>query len=379
MKIVIVGAGVAGLATGWRLVQAGAEVTVLERAQAGQGATWAAAGMLETVEGDDAPDAVFGRHSATLWPAFACELEAQTGISVRYRPDGVVIAARTDEETAHLKAQEAKLSRRGRKARWLDGDEARALEPLLALDVLGALYDSEEAQADNRALGRALARAFVRAGGKLLVNESVVRIEIRDGRAIGALTPFALHEGDAVLLAAGAWTSRLEGIPPDAIPPTIPMKGEMIALTPPQRPGGGTAVPKHLIWGNGIYCVPREDCLLIGATLEDAGFDTATTLAAAQWLNDSAARLLPALASWELAEHWAGLRPGTPDGLPILGETAVSGLFAAAGQFRNGILFAPAIADALSDLILGRRNSAAISPFDPRRFSGSLAGRKIVP
>jgi glycine oxidase len=369
MKVVIVGAGAAGLAIGWRLAQAGAEVIALERAQAGRGATWAAAGMLETIEGDDQPDVVFGRQSAALWPAFKDELEEQSGVSLGYRADGVVIAARRQDEAAHLKARVDTLAARGRKVHWLDSSQARALEPLLAPDILGALHDEDEAQVDNRAFGRALARAFVRAGGKLLINESAVRIEMRDGRAIGALTPFTLREADAIVLAAGAWTSRLEGIPPEALPPTIPMKGEMIAL----KPRSNAELPKRLVWGNGIYCVPREDRLLIGATLEDAGFDTQTTLAAAQWLNDCAVALLPALADWDLAEHWAGLRPGSPDSLPILGETAVSGLFAATGQFRNGILFAPAIAETLSGLILGRRNSAAISAFDPKRFSDSLA------
>lgn len=374
MKVVIVGAGAAGLAVGWRLAQAGADVTVLDRAQPGQGATSAAAGMLETVEESEGPDALFGRYAATLWPAFAAELEAAAALSVRYRADGVVIAALTAEDAAQLKARIPLLAARGRPARWVETSEALSLEPLLASDILGALHEEQEAQVDNRALGRALARAFVRAGGKLLANEAAVRIELHDGRVTGVLTPFTRHEGDAVLLAAGAWTSRLEGLPPDVLPPTVPMKGEMIAL----RPSQGAALPKRLIWGNGIYCVPRDDRLLIGATLEDAGFDSRTTLAAAQWLNTSAEKLLPALKSWELAEHWAGLRPGSPDGLPILGETAVSGLFAATGQFRNGILFAPAIADALSGLILGRPNSAAITAFDPKRFAGSLAAGESV-
>jgi glycine oxidase len=145
------------------------------------------------------------------------------------------------------------------------------------------------------------------------------------------------------------------------------MKGEMLALVPPEQ----TALPDHVVWGGGVYLVPRGGRLLVGATLEDAGFDTSLTKNAENWLTDRLLRVMPGLKDWAIAEHWAGLRPGSPDSLPLLGPSTISGLFVASGQYRNGILFAPAVAEMLSGLVLERPTDFAA--FDPRRFTGSLA------
>jgi len=364
VRVIIIGAGVAGLSIGWRLLQAGAEVVVLERAQPGQGATWASAGMIAvTGENGDAetPDAQFARYSGSLWPAFAAEIEAASGRSIAYRSDGALMVAK-DEQAAAAYAARADAS--GGKAKFLSARDACALEPLLAPDIAGALYDPGEAQVDNRALGAALTAAFLRAGGKLLAYETVYRVDVWENRVTGVVTPFAKYHGDAFILAAGAWTSRIDGLPADAMPPVVPVKGEMIALAPPDT----AALPKRIVWGNEIYLVPRRDRLLVGATMSNEGFDTAETEAAATWLQSHAAGVMPALGEWEIAEHWAGLRPGSPDNLPILGETALKGLFVAGGQFRNGILFAPAIAEALSSLVLGRAPPYSIAAFNPMRF-----------
>jgi len=357
MKIVIVGAGAAGLATGWRLAQAGAEVVVLERAQPGQGATWASAGMIEPVTDDDVL-AAFGERSAKLWPAFAAGIEEQSGQTIGYRADGALLVARNQDEAAALRVRGSPMS----------AQDARAMEPMLASDIAGALFDTAQARVDNRALSDALAIAFQRAGGTLLRNEAVIRFEIAKERAAAVLTPFARHEADAFVLAAGAWSGEFAGLPAAARPPVVPVKGEMIALVPPP----GAALPKHVVWGNEVYLVPRGGRLLIGATVEEAGFDTSLTPRARDWLFGHAAALMPALARWEIADHWAGLRPGTPDGRPILGATTIPNLFAATGQYRNGILFAPAMADALRSLILERHESAQLLAFDPKRFAPAL-------
>ena len=145
----------------------------------------------------------------------------------------------------------------------------------------------------------------------------------------------------------------------------------MIALAPL----AGTALPIRLVWGNEIYLVPRHDRLFVGATVSREGFDTRATSAAGQWLRKRAVELMPALQGWKLTEHWAGLRPGYPDDLPVIGETAVPGLFIASGQYRNGILLAPAIAEALRSLILEHRQPPEILAFHPHRFTGHhLAG-----
>jgi glycine oxidase len=372
MKVVVIGAGVAGLSIGWRLQQAGVEVTVLERAQAGQGATWAAAGMLAaTAELGEAqtPEGELAYRARKSWSDFAREIEDASGTTIGYAQNGALMIAMDAQQAADF----ASRATADPDLKILSANDARMMEPLLAPNIAGALWASREAQVDNRALGQALARAFVRVGGKLVLNEAVVRIETNEGRAVAALTPAGLYHADAFVLAAGAWSGLIGGLPPDATPPVKPMKGEMLALVPPN----GGALPGHVVWGNEVYLVPRGDRLLVGATLEEVGFDTSLTDAAEDWLSARAVSLMPDLRHWKIAEHWAGLRPGSPDGLPLLGPSAVSGLFVASGQYRNGILFAPVVADILSGLVLER--PADFAAFDPRRFAGSLVQASNVP
>jgi glycine oxidase len=366
VKVVIVGAGIAGLSIGWRLRQAGVSVTIFERAQAGHGATWASAGMIAaTAEHEEArsPEGELAYRARTMWPDFAREIETSSGMKIGYNEGGSLMVAMTAQENARYAARAADDP----ELKVLAAADARIMEPMLSESVAGALWASKEAHVDNRALAQALARSFVRAGGTLSVNEAVVSIESRDGRAVAARSTFGLHEADAFVLAAGAWSGQIDGLPAAAVPAVRPMKGEMLALEPPL----GIALPVHVVWGNDVYLVPRGGRLLVGATLEDAGFDTGVTDAAAAWLSGRALSVMPSLRQWRIADHWAGLRPGSPDGLPLLGPTAVSGLFVASGQYRNGILFAPAVAEILSGLVLER--PVDFAAFDPRRFAGALA------
>jgi len=357
MKIIIVGAGVAGLSIGWRLQQRGASVTVFDRAQPAQGATWASAGMIAAageLGAAQTPEAEFAHYSSGLWPDFATSIEEASGRKISYRRCGALIVARNAQEALTLESMPG--------AELLDARQALAKEPMLAPDIAGALWAPDEAQVDSRALGAALATAFKRAGGTLVANEAVLRFKVESGRVRSLVTPFATYEADAFVLAAGAWSGGIDGLPPGAAPPVKPVKGEMIAVAPPS----GASMPAHIVWGNGGYLVPRNDRLLIGATSEDKGFDTKVTDEAADLLSSRARDLMPALAQWEVVERWAGLRPGSPDGLPMLGRTSIEGLYAATGQFRNGILFAPAIAENLTRIIL--EQAAEIAAFDPRRF-----------
>ena len=357
MNVVIIGAGVAGLGIGWRLAQAGAQVTVLERGQPAQGATWASAGMI-AVAGESAGAASlesdFARDSSALWPDFAKEIEQESGLEIDYRRNGALLIARDKN------AIDALATRPG--AGYLTAAEARAMEPMLSPDIAGAAWAPDEAQVDTRLLGQALARAFQHAGGTLSVNEPAVRFEVRGDEALALHTPFHRYAADAFILAAGAWSRELGGLPPQVLPPVRPVKGEMIAVAPPP----GARLPERAIRDGHVYLVPRRDRLLVGATESESGIDTSVTDAATQWLSDGAIALMPGLATWEVVERWAGLRPGSPDGLPILGASALGRLFVATGQYRNGILFAPAIAQNMSRLVLG--HAAGIAAFDPRRF-----------
>ena len=357
MKVVIIGAGVAGLSVGWRLRQEGADVTIFERAQPARAATWASAGMIAAggeLGGATTPDAAFGQFASSLWPDFAREIEVASGRTVRYRRCGALIVAWTQSELAAIKPWPG--------AEKLDATSARALETRLPSEIAGALWAPDEAQVDSRALGDSLVSAFVRAGGTLIANEPVLKIDVRDSYAASAETPFARYEADAFVIAAGAWSGTFDGLPAEAVPPIRPIKGQMLAIVP----RAGEPLPGHIIWGNGVYLAPREDRLLIGATSEDVGFDTGVTDAAADLLSSGARSLIPSLARWDVVERWAGLRPAAPDGLPMLGRSMVDRLFVASGQYRNGILFAPAIALQMCRIILHKEPE--IPAFDPRRF-----------
>ena len=363
MKVVIIGAGIAGLSVGLRLLDAGCDVVVLERARPGRGATWASGGMIAATaeNADDAtPEARFAHRAAALWPDFAAQIEKRSGQPIAYRRDGTLIVALSKGAYANLAA------RKTLDTVVLSAQETLRLEPSIAPGLFGALWAEGDAQVDNRAVGWALALAFVNAGGTLQMNEAVVALEFAKGAVRGARTPFSLYEGDAFVIAAGAWSGDIQGVPPEALPPVIPVKGEMLALNPAAR----SELPTRLIWGEGVYLIPRHDCLFVGATTSREGFDTSTNDGAENWLLSRARALVPTLAGWEVAEHWAGLRPGSPDDLPLIGETAVARLYVASGQYRNGILFAPAIADALHSLILERRQPPEITAFDPKRFIG---------
>jgi glycine oxidase len=362
MNVVIIGAGVAGLGIGWRLLQAGCAVTILERAQPAAGATWASAGMLAiAAELEDATEAerMLALRAQALWPGFAAELEAASGRSVFLSRVGALLLAADGAEL------EVMGSRAQGGLRILDRKEAHALVPLLG-DTVGGLWSPHEAHVDNRALGEALAIAFLKAGGTLNPNEAAVTIE----RGPRVRTPYGHYDADAVLVAAGAWSGLLDDIP------VTPVKGEMIALSPPNGLSPpGAVLPVPVVWGEGVYCVPRPHLgeggwLLVGATVQEKGFDTTLTQAARDTMHSAAQKLMPSLADWTVADHWAGLRPKSPDGLPLLGPTAKDGVFVAGGQYRNGILFAPAIAQEMADQVMGK--AAVIPDFDPRRFSGRI-------
>jgi glycine oxidase len=334
-------------------LQAGWEVTILDRSQPGFGASWAAAGMLAvTAELEDAtqPELDFALSSNRLWPQFAIELEQASGRDIGFTRSGTLMLA----------ADAAELEAMRPRGKLVDGPGARALAPLLG-DVPGGLWVPDEAHVDPRHLAEALAVAFLKAGGRLVPNEAVVAIERQGGRAVSVLTPYGRHGADAFVIAAGAWSGLLDI-------PVTPVKGEMIALASP----GGAALAGPVIWGNGVYCVPRPHSgeggrLLIGATVQQAGFDTGLTLAARDHLRGRAESLMPSLKDWALADHWAGLRPASPDGLPLLGPTQTENLFVASGQYRNGILFAPAIAQMMAELVRGQ--GCIIPEFDPKRFT----------
>jgi glycine oxidase len=365
MKVIIVGAGIAGMAIGWRLAQAGAEVEIYDSGLAGRGATWAAAGMIAPgaeLKDESEELAAFARRSRAAWPSFAAELEAESGCNIGYSEPGSLVLA-LDDARAQALAEHAK-KHNAFSAEWLGPQTVREREPLVSPDVRGALHIPGDAQVDNRLIAEALHVALARRDIIVHENTEVRGLLITDSRVRGIVSAKGSVASGAVIVASGAWLNDF-GAASAELPPVVPVKGQMIAVQVP----AGTSLPKHLLWGADAYMVPRRDRVLIGATVEDAGFDTSVSADACTRLLSAAARIVPALREWPVSEMWAGLRPRSPDGAPVLGASSMEGLYVAGGQFRNGILFAPAVADAMQQIVLTSRSSSELRSFDPRRFS----------
>ncbi len=371
-SVAIVGAGIAGLAVAWRLAQAGAAVTVFERGRAGRGASHAAAGMLAGgVEIEPGEEGLYplSRRAQALWPDFAAELAAAAGLppaALGYRGEGTLVVARTADELRRLEQRARLQAGLGVALERLESAALRQLEGHLSADLLAGYLSRADHQVENRALAPALVDALRAAGGCLREEAPVAALLCRNGAAAGV----ALEDGsevaaDAVVLAAGAWIGRLAGVPADCRPPVRPVKGQMLALAmDPARP-----LLRHVLWGPGVYLVPRRDGrLLIGATVEERGFDTQVTAGGVLSLLDAAWRLLPGIEELPLIESWAGLRPTSRDDQPILGPTPLPGLHLAGGQHRNGVLLLPVIAEALLASVQGRPLPAAAAAFTLARF-----------
>ncbi len=367
--VVVVGAGAIGCAIARRLAKARRRVIVLDRGQPGREASSAAAGLLcAQGEGHEGPFLDLCLRSRAQFPALVEELEAETGMDVGYSACGILEVALSEDEDRRLAARAAEQAARRLSVERLDGASVRRLEPGLSPSARGGLLFAEEAAVDTGRFALALARAAAAAGALLLPETPVARI-LAEGERIQGVRLASGEEihAEVVVNAAGAWAGFGGDLP---IPlPVRPAKGQMLALEAPplafRRP----------VLGAKTYLVPRpEGRLLVGATVEDAGFDKSVTAEGALSLLAGAIAIAPGLRGARLVETWAGLRPRTPDGWPVLGEAGVPGLYAAAGHFRNGILLAPVTAEILAGLILEGRSPVSIGAFRADRFAARAAG-----
>ncbi len=367
--VVIVGAGVIGLSVAWRLAQRGAAVTVLERGRAGGGASHAAAGMLaacaEAEPGEEALVAL-GRLSQALWPVFAAELEAATGLSVDLRREGTLVLALNADDHGRLRHQLEFQKRLALPLDWITPAEARRREPHLGA-IAGAVFSPEDHQIDNRRLAAALKIAAAGAGAIIREHTDVVRISTTGARASGVeLADGTEVAASTVVIAAGAWSRAIDGVPQALRPPVRPVKGQMLAL----RMDAAAPLISHVVWAPNIYMVPRSDGrLLLGATVEEKGFDMTLTAGGVLALLEAAWRVLPAIEDLPIDEMWVGHRPGSRDDAPILGPAALDGLVYATGHHRNGILLTPVTANAIARLVADGAIDAAIRPFGLERFA----------
>jgi len=367
-RVAIIGAGVVGLGIAWRLARR-AEVAVFDRGAAGMGASHAAAGMLaaccEAEPGEEALLALC-RDSQSRWPGFAQELLQASGIDVELRQEGTLVLALTADdqaEAAHRLDFQKKL---GLPLEWLSAAQTRAREPHLAGKIAGSVFSREDHQVDNRKVAAALRIAAERTGVAIHEHRPVKDISISNGRADGIV----LEDGtrvaaDLVVLAAGAWSRGIAGLPPDRRPPVRPVKGQMLAL----RMDAAAPLLNHVLWAPGAYLVPRRDGrLIVGATVEEKGFDETITAGGLLTLLEAAWRAIPAIEELPVDEIWTGHRPGSRDDAPILGRAPAENLFYATGHHRNGILLAPLTADAMAKLMLDDVVEPAIRPFGLERF-----------
>jgi len=368
-RVAIIGAGVNGLAIGWRLARAGCAVDVYDRGPVGREASWAAAGMLAAgLEAEPGEEALFGfcRHAQDLWPGFAREVEAASGLPIGYRDEGTLAVALTRDDAAELRFSAEFQTRLGVDLTRLTGAELLKREPMLRPGLAAAVHSPADHQVDNRWLVPALAEALRRAGGAVHDHAAVEAVATDRGRATGVVVAGTARPADVVVLAAGAWSGGIAGIPREALPPVRPVKGQMLALQmDPAAP-----LLRHVLWAGKAYLVPRLDGrLIIGATVEERGFDTTVTAGGMLSLLDAAWRVLPGIEELPIVESWAGLRPGSRDDAPILGPSAIEGLVFATGHHRNGILLLPATVEAVAGTILEGRLTVAAEPFRIDRFT----------
>jgi len=339
--VIIVGAGVIGLSLAIELRKRGAQALVVERGEPGREASHAAAGMIAHC-GDETPALLqpLATASARMYPEFVHELQDESGVNPDLR----------DQGTLSLSPPENRSAAR-------DLLPLKELEPALSNCPHAAVH-LKERSVDPRALVSAALKAAKHRGLDVSSGAAIKEVLISDGRAMGVASDKTTYSAPVVVNCAGAWAGQFSPLHF----PARPVKGQMLAVAAPR-------LLQHVIRAPDVYLVPRTDGrILIGSTLEDAGYDKRTDPATIQRMHKAAMSLIPALEGARLLEDWAGLRPGTPDDLPILGATSIPGYFVATGHYRDGIMLAPITARLMAQVIVGENCEYDISSFSPARF-----------
>lgn len=347
---IVGGGGLIGISLARELRKQEMRVLVVERAQPGGEASRAAAGMLAAFDPHTpAPLRPLAEASARLYPEFVREVEDESGLRVDFRRQGTILL---------LASEEAARSSPGEP---LHGGRTAELEPRLALPHDHVARFLQEDSVDPKALIAASVKAARHRGVEIASGAAVREVVVEQGRVTGIRTARTRFTAGVVINCAGAWAGQLAPLPV----PTRPIKGQIVELAVPHE------LLRHVVRCPGlVYLVPRSDGrILLGSTLEDAGFDKRTDAETLHRLQHAATGLLPALGGARILQAWAGLRPGTPDDLPILGATPVAGYFLATGHYMNGILLAPATARALAELVCGAQPEVDLQPFSVARFA----------
>lgn len=365
-EVLIIGGGIIGLSVARALHKKGAKkITILERGRIGGEASYAAAGMLApNAESNRADD--FFRFCTTanaLYPAFAEQLFEETGVDIELDRRGTLYAAFTDADVAEIRRRFEWQQAAGLTVEHLNAAAARKCESFISPDVREALFFPNDWQVENRKLLAALRKYAATNQIETIENAEVTSLLTENGKTVGAATAHRTFAAQQVVLATGAWTTliKADGF---RLPKVKPMRGQIIAFQTAKRLFG------RVIYSPRGYLVPRLDGrILIGATVEDVGFDQTPTPRGAEFLRETALEIAPSLINLNVAEHWAGLRPFAADGLPVLGAIPeVENLSVATAHYRNGILLAPLTAEIIAEKITGNFDSEFLQIFSPRRF-----------
>lgn len=366
--VLIIGGGIVGCACAYELAKRGARVTLLEYGKTGMQATNAAAGLLAPLGESGAPTPMLrtGMRALREYPALVAELRERCGFDVELLRDGILKVAFDEDESAALQRRFSWQRELGLTLEWLDGAMCRELEPRLSERVVAGVFSPQEAWVSNQLLALALERAARSWGGVIRERTPVARIRRRGGRIVGVAAAGEIYEAPAIVLAAGARSGQIAarmGI----VLPVFPVRGQMVAL------GGMSAPIRHAVWGREGYLVPRANGLVFaGATVEHAGFRRRTTKAGVRAMRRMAATLVPQLAAATMPFEWAGLRPGTPDGMPFIGPIADTNVVAATGHYRNGILLGPLTGKLVAAGILDGDWSEVPVEFSPDRLRAPI-------
>lgn len=366
---IVIGGGVIGCSLAWRLAQAGMRVMVMERGDIGREASHAAGGMLAPLAEADAVDDFFHLSVASraMYADFARELKEASGIDIEYRTEGTLYLSLTEEDDEELNHRWQWQHAAGLNVKRLNADCVLKLEPLVNERLRWALKFPDDHQVNNRQLTVALHSAAQKAGVEFRTQLTADRILTKNRRAIGVSTDRGEVHSKVVIVAAGSWSSVLKEDGENLLPAfrVEPVRGQMISVEMPQPQ------ISHVIYSRRSYLIPRLGGFLIaGSTSERVGYDKRVTAGGVASIIERATEVLPCFGEAAIQETWAGLRPGSPDDLPILGaDPYISGLIYATGHYRNGILLTPVTAKAISELVLKGESSINLSPFSVERFA----------
>jgi glycine oxidase len=366
--VIVVGGGVIGLSIAREIAKDGGEVLLLERGELGEGASWAAAGMLAP-QSEAARDNAFFRlcsASREVYPRWLDSLSRETGIDASYSRSGLLYLAGSSQEMSSLDARFSWQQQAGMKVQALSAQETCELEPAITMPIAGALLMSEESHVTPRKLVSALIASCLTRNVKIRTRQLVSEVLSDGGSAAGVRVEAERIFGGTIVIASGAWTSQIRGVAPQV--PISPRKGQILCLA------ARTPVLTHIVrWGE-TYAVQRASGeLVIGATDENAGFDRSMTASGVGKLLAAAQQLSSATSCLPIQDMWSGLRPAAPDGLPVLGWGELPNLLFATGHYRNGVLLAPVTASIASALVQGRPSPSPLEPFRPSRFAAQAS------